>query len=320
MDHGNVPLIFNENYLRQRREGFRSQPWPRRTLSNLRFALYCRVLTQLLRYATAHTSRFLVAGDEVEESYRRRLGVLPDRIIRYPYMVDVKRFTMLDAAIPQQMRSRLSLPVNALVVTMINRLTPEKDLDTAIRGIAEAYAALPENVRSRMRVVIAGSGPLRARVESQIAEHGLADVCTLFGEATPEEVAALLSASDIFLYTGNRGTNYSVAVLEAMAAGCAVVATTDVRSNARVLAEGRGYPVPAGEARSVAGALARALTHDDERRFAGMAAHAYVAEHHSADALRRCLRQATGWIADIDSLTIAPAPAALPAAGRGHNA
>jgi len=314
MDHGNVPLIFNENYLRQRRDGFRSQPWPQRIVSNLRFAIYCRVLRQILRYATAHTPRFLVAGDEVEESYRKRLGVLPDRIIRYPYMVDVNRFTRMDVALPPQMRSRLHIPMNALVVTMINRLTPEKDLDTAIKGIAQAYAVLPEYVRARVRIVIAGSGPLRAHVESQLAERGLASVSTLFGEATPTEVAALLNASDVFLYTGNRGTNYSMAVLEVMAAGCAVVATTDVRSNARVLAEGRGYPVPPGVPDAVAGALVRALTHDDERRFAGASAQSYVAERHSAEAVRRCLHRATGWVSDIGSLTMTPAPA-IPATG-----
>ena len=102
--------------------------------------------------------RAYLAGGEVEESYRRRLGVLPDRIIRYPYMVDRDRFTVVDAVELQQMRNQLHIPLDALVVTMINGLSPETDLDMAVKGITEAYAALPEQVRPGVRLVIAGDG------------------------------------------------------------------------------------------------------------------------------------------------------------------
>ncbi len=128
------------------------------------------------------------------------------------------------------------------------------------------------------------------------------DMCTLYGEATPADVVTLLGASNIFLYTGTRGTNYSMAVLEAMAAACAIIATTEPRSNVRLLAEGRGYAIPAGQATAIADALTQALTHHSGLQQMGLLAQSYVAQHHSADALKRCLWRAMPWAPDIKAL------------------
>ncbi len=302
MDHGNVTLPFDPRYPLQRRQEFAQQPLPKRLLSIIRFSMYRRALLPLLRYATRHADRFLVAGDEVEESYRQRLGVLPDRIIRYPYRVDVSHFLPPSAAASRRLREQLGIPADALVVTMINRLAPEKGLDTAIEGIARSAAQLPDAVRSRLRVIIAGDGPLRAALTADIARRGLQDMCTLYGEATPADVVTLLGASNIFLYTGTRGTNYSMAVLEAMAAACAIIATTEPRSNVRLLAEGRGYAIPAGQATAIADALTQALTHHSGLQQMGLLAQSYVAQHHSADALKRCLWRAMPWAPDIKAL------------------
>ncbi|MEO7001947.1 MAG: D-glucuronyl C5-epimerase family protein [Ktedonobacterales bacterium] len=320
MDHGNVTLPFDDRYRQQRLQDFRRQPFPKRTLSRMRFAIYLRVLRRLLRRATPQTDRFLIAGDEVEDAYRKRLHVLPDRIIRYPYRVDVNRFALASADERAQVREALGLATDALVVTLINRLAPEKGLEFAIAGLAQAYHALPAGERSRLRVVIAGSGPLRAELERWIAAAELEAVCALAGEATPDDVTRLLKASDIFLYTGTRGTNYSMAVLEAMAAGCAVIATTEPRSNARLLADGRGIALAPGDADAVGVALTHMLTQHAERERMGQAAREYTATYHSDEALRRSLRRALPWAPEIaaytaDALTadaLAPNPESAP--------
>ncbi len=307
MDHGTVTLPYDETYRRERLDAIRRQPWPKRLLSRLRFGVYLRVTRSLLRRATPRADRFLVAGDEVEELYEKRFGVLPDRIIRYPFMVDTAPFTATDADEIARLRASRDVPADAIVVLLINRLAPEKGLAVAVAGLAQAYARLPEDVRARLRVIIAGSGPLRAEVEAQITRSGLGDVCRLVGEVQPAEAQTLLTIGDVFVYAGNRGTNFSMAVLEAMAAGCAVIATTEPRSNARLLAEGRGLAIPADQATPLAEALTIALTQHERRRQMGQAAQAYVAQAHSAEATRRGLRRATGWAPEIAALTV-PAP------------
>ena len=108
----------------------------------------------------------------------------------------------------------------------------------------------------------------------------------------------LLGISDVFLYTSRRGTNFSMAVLEAMAAGCAVIATTEPVSNRELLAEGRGYAIPSEDAEAVAGALAAAVA-DPGREAMGRLARRHVAERHGAEELRRTLLRACFWSADL---------------------
>jgi glycosyltransferase involved in cell wall biosynthesis len=217
-------------------------------------------------------------------------------------MVDTER---LAPAVPDERgrrRAGLDLPADALVVAMVNRLAPEKGLDVAIQGFAGALATLPPAVRAQMRLIIAGDGPLRAQVEADLRRHDLESCCRLWGEATPDEVAMLLGISDIFLYTGTRGIN-SMAVLEAMAAGCAVVASLAPPSLGRLLAEGRGIAIPPDDADAVGGALVRAATDTEQRRGMGDAARAYVTVHHSAAALRRCLLRVSHFAPELTAMS-----------------
>ncbi len=144
-------------------------------------------------------------------------------------------------------------------------------------------------------MLIAGDGPLRSQVEADIGRHRLDSVCRLWGEAAPSDVVTLLAISDIFLYSGTRGTNYSMAVLEAMAAGCAVIATTRPLSNAKLLAEGRGIAIPAEDVEQICEALVWLVNNPELCRQMGHLARNYVATQHNASMLKRALMRTTFW-------------------------
>jgi glycosyltransferase involved in cell wall biosynthesis len=94
-----------------------------------------------------------------------------------------------------------------------------------------------------------------------------------------------------------------MAVLEAMAGGCAVVATTEPSSNEHLLAEGRGIAItPAGRPDLVRDALFALLKDLPRRHRMGQLAQEYVHAHHSAEALRRSLLRATGWAPDLAAM------------------
>jgi glycosyltransferase involved in cell wall biosynthesis len=303
MDHGNVTWLDNPALRIERVRPFRAYPWYRRILSRLRFACYWPSLCLLARVATRYTDQFLIAGDEVEEAYRQRLSVHTSRIIRYAYMVDAGRFTLPGGTSRASLRTEQGIREEAILITMINRLAPEKGLDFALAGIALALLALPPDVRARVRVLIAGDGPLRSQVEADIQRHDLDGICTLWGEAKPSDVITLLGISDIFLYSGTRGTNYSMAVLEAMAAGCAVVASVVPQSNARLLAEGRGIAIAPGDATAIGTALTHLCSDLALCRQMGQMAREYVATYHTAQMLKRNLLRASFFapsIADAD--------------------
>ncbi|MGH2506226.1 MAG: D-glucuronyl C5-epimerase family protein [Ktedonobacteraceae bacterium] len=292
IDHGNIPTLAQPILRQERAREVQTYPWYKRIPSQLRSACYWPSLSLLARICTHFTDLYLIAGDETAEVCRQYLGIHPSRIIRYDFLVDMAHFPLRETVSRASQRAEQAIPAEAILITMINRLAIEKGMDTAIAGIAQALTALPPEVQTRVRVLIVGNGPLRAQVQADIRHYGLDKVCTLWGDANTAQVAMLLSISDIFLYNGTRGVN-SMAVLEAMAAGCAVVASLVPRSNARLLAEGRGITIAPGDANAIATALIHLCHNPALCQHMGESARAYIATYHTDQMLKRNVWRAT---------------------------
>jgi glycosyltransferase involved in cell wall biosynthesis len=301
IDHGNITWLGNPTFRQERMRALQGHPWHKRIFSQLRFACYWPSLQLLARICAHFTDLYLIAGDETADVARQHLGIHPNRIIRYDFLVDMARFPQLDAANRASLRAEQGIPGEAILITMINRLAAEKGMDTAVAGIAQVVSALPPDVRARVRVLIAGDGPLRAQVQADIQRYGLDEVSILWGDASPAQVAMLLGISDIFLYNGTRGVN-SMAVLEAMAAGCAVVASVIPKSNARLLASGRGIAIEPNSVDAVAAALTRLCNDLTLSRQMGELARDYIATHHTAQMLKRTLWRASFFAPEITAV------------------
>jgi glycosyltransferase involved in cell wall biosynthesis len=111
----------------------------------------------------------------------------------------------------REMRSRLSdgHPESPLLL-YVGRLSAEKD----IVRLKELFSAIPG-----MRLAIVGDGPLRADLERQFA--GTATVFT--GYMQGPELASAYASADLFVMP-SRTETLGLVLLEAMAAGCPVVA------------------------------------------------------------------------------------------------
>jgi glycosyltransferase involved in cell wall biosynthesis len=295
VEHGTVMLPYSRIYRTERVAQAKTQVGIRRLAYRFRLALYWPSLHFMARAATRLTDQFLVAGDEIEETYSKQLGVHPSRIVRFNPAIDTAAFAPLTSVARGRERARVGIATDDLVIVMNGRLAPEKGLDIALAAVARARAALPLDLRSRLRMVVAGDGPLRAEVEAIMRESGLDSISLLWGEAEPGQVAILLGIADIFLYTSLRGTNTSLSVLEAMAAGCAVVASDQPRSHAKLLADGRGVSTHPGDLGEVTAALVSILQDGDMRKDMGKLAREYVTRQYSLVALKRALLRATNF-------------------------
>lgn len=295
MDHGKIPLLDTSSFHSEVLRRTKGYPWYQRNATRLLLTFYWISNRLFARIATRYADQFLVAGDEGEAIYRKIFGVHPAHIIRYTYMVDVGRFIPPDRDSRMKLRAECGISEEAIIITLINRLSPEKGLHLAIEGIAQALSTLSTDMRIRVKVLIAGDGPLRSQIEEDIRRHGLDLVCRMWGEASPSDVITLLAISDIFLYSGTQGTNYSMAVLEAMAAGCAVIATTCPHSNMKLLAEGRGISIQAEDVEQICEALVRLVNDPELCCQMGHLARNYVATQHDARMLKRALMRATFW-------------------------
>lgn len=307
MDYGNMTLLQSPTYRSERLKTLASRRLPCRLVGTFLYLWYWPSLYLLSWLATRFVDHFLVAGiagDGVEEVYVGRLGVHRSRITRYAYMIDIDHHVVLDAASRARLRARYGIAANALVITMICRLAPEKGLDIAFESISQALSMLSPEQSARVRLVIAGDGPLRKHVEEDISRRSLNSVCLLWGEASRIDVNFFLSISDIFLHTSTRGAYYTLSILEAMASACALVASTEPSLNVQLLAEGRGRVVPAGDAEQTARALVQVLNDPELRLQMGKRARDYIAVQHSADQFRRTLMRVTYWSALDEFLSL----------------
>jgi glycosyltransferase involved in cell wall biosynthesis len=137
-----------------------------------------------------------------------------------------------------------------LLIGTIAKLIEQKGLDDLL-----TVARRCRDAGHRMQFVIVGEGPLRPLLEQRQRELGLEDTVVITGWV-PNAAARALPAFDVF-FQPSRWEAMSIAILEAMASGKAIVATR-VGDNPHVLEDGvSGLLVNSGDIGSMVAALAR---------------------------------------------------------------
>lgn len=159
----------------------------------------------------------------------------------------------------------------AFTVITVGRLIDSKRYGTLLSAFARA-------ADGRDRLVIVGDGPMRAALERQAAELGIADRVDFLGLVPRDEVYRLLARADLFV-SPSRFEGLPVAVLEAMAARLPVV-LSDIPPH-REIVEGEGIAALVGldDVDGFAAAMGRLRGMDaDERRRIGAENRRIVAE------------------------------------------
>jgi len=214
--------------------------------------------------------------------------VLKYRVARADQTVVVPLGLELDAlrelATPASARQRLGLPLDAIVIGMIGRLTPVKQPLTLIDAFATVAARFPG-----ARLLVVGDGELRPECEADVRRRGLSDRVIFTGWR--HDLRDVYAAVDIVaLASRNEGT--PVALIEALAAGRAVVAT-DVGGVADVITDGvTGILARADNVAAFAEALSTLIARPDDRARLGAAGRERVVERYRPSRL----------VADIQSL------------------
>ncbi|GAA3158323.1 glycosyltransferase family 1 protein [Streptomyces rameus] len=235
-----------------------------------------------LNTRTAHVYSRVVCTTEFAEREFVRIGAR--NVVRAPLGVDLmeRHPALRDAGL----RAHHARADEALLV-MASRLSVEKRPGTAL----DALESLLRRGR-RAVLVVAGDGPLRARLEQRARDRGLP--VTFLGHVSDRAVLGALQASaDVCLAPGPAET-FGLAALEAMACGTPVVASA---SSALPEVIGSAGATAAGTAGAFADAVERLLDRaEPERRDAararaecfgwGTAVEAFLAAH-DAEVLRR---------------------------------
>lgn len=167
------------------------------------------------------------------------------------------------------------------VIGTVGRLQDVKDQATLIEAFALLCARL-DAARGKLRLAIIGDGPLREKLAQKAQDAGVADLVWFPGARN--DIPELMRSFDVFALSSiAEGT--PVTLLEAMACGRPVVATS-VGGIPEVVQDGvNGALVPASNPQALADALARYV--DDPARVAqhGAAARDNIERHYSVAAM-----------------------------------
>jgi L-malate glycosyltransferase len=208
-------------------------------------------------------------------------GIPDHRTVTVHEGIDLGRVA---AAPPAELHTELWLPHEAPLVGNVAALVPHKGQ----RHLVDAAAlVLPKQPDARF--IIAGEGELRPSLEHQIRQHHLEKHVILAGFRT--DILSLHKAFDIFAMssvTEGLGTS----ILDAMACGKPVVATT-AGGIPEVVADGEtGLLVPPRDAAAMASAIIRLLADGSLRERMGAAGLARVRRQFSAEIMVKKTLQA----------------------------
>ena len=232
-----------------------------------------RALLAGLDNTTARLAAALVAVSEdtrrayEEQGYPRRIRVVYNGVTAAPVNAN-------------GLREELSIPADAPLVAEVGRLCDVKGQ----RELIDAVARLPKACAVLVGADLEQGGAYERALRERAEDLGVADRVVFAGYR--DDAARVVAAADVFaLPSWTEGL--PLVVLEAMALGRAVVATT-VGGTPELVTEGEtGLLVPPRDVEALTAALKRVLDDEGLRRRLGDAGRRRVTERFSAEAMTR---------------------------------
>jgi lipopolysaccharide/colanic/teichoic acid biosynthesis glycosyltransferase len=227
----------------------------------------------------AHLSDRIIAVSEQVKQDLVRYGVAPpEKICVIPLGLELDPF--LESGLHRgSLRRELGIPSDAPLVGIVGRIFPIKN-----HGLFLEAAALVAAKEPGARFVVVGDGTLRSDMEAVARQLGIGErtIFTGWRRDLPRVYADL----DVLVVSSdNEGT--PVSAIEAMAAGCPVVATR-VGGLPDLIEDGEvGHLVAARDAGAMSGAILGLLRDGDRAHRMGQSARALVRNRYRAERLCR---------------------------------
>lgn len=142
-----------------------------------------------------------------------------------PNPVDIQRFSV------RQIRNKENQEFCRIV--FLGRLVERKGAIHLLRALAD----MSPDVRSAIRVEIAGNGPDRHQLTEFVQKHRLKSIVEFLGFVDEADKPKLLSHADIAVFPSTAGESFGIVLVEAMAAHAGVVLGGDNPGYSTVLGE-----------------------------------------------------------------------------------
>ncbi|HYV82945.1 MAG TPA: glycosyltransferase family 4 protein [Pyrinomonadaceae bacterium] len=221
-------------------------------------------LNRLHRHTLARATRVIAVSNAVAQQLRASGVVDEKQIAVIPNGIEVERFSHARAGFDRvQFLRSMGLPVDCLLVGSIGELRTLKRHDDFIRAAAIVAARFPETQFVLAGLDTSASGEVRKHLETLVNELGLSERFYFLGWL--DDAEKLLCAMDVFV-SASETESFGLAIVEAMAAGTAVVATATEGAREVIEDQKTGLLVPIGDVDRIAGSVINLLSDSDKRR------------------------------------------------------
>ena len=222
------------------------RPGPKRLLKHL-------VVGQAIRWSSG-----LMPCGEYGRRLFERYGATRDRTFMFPLISDLELFSETPAESMQQVRDDYRLDPKRRRILYCGRMMPVKRLDLTIG----AFIALA-NERPEWDLVMMGDGPLRDPMAASVPEPLRARVKWIGLVHDTAQLASVFAQCDVLVLPSDKEP-WGMVVIEAAAAGLALVMTNVVGASPELVSDGKnGRVFPPGDLDALIAAL-REVT-DPER-------------------------------------------------------
>jgi glycosyltransferase involved in cell wall biosynthesis len=220
-------------------------------------------LNRLHRHTLSRATCVIAVSQAVARELIASQVVKNDQIAVIHNGIDVDRIKKTCGALHLQLFLRTigisrGIGVDGFLVGSIGELRPLKRHDDFIRAAALILKEFPET-----HFVLAGVGEIREQLEQLAAELGLKDSFHFLGWL--DEADKLLCAMDVFV-SASETESFGLAIVEAMAAETAVVATATEGAREIIEDQKTGILVPIGDVNQIAQSVINLLRDPDKRR------------------------------------------------------
>lgn len=198
-------------------------PWARESLvedrgsglgRRLRYGMKKQV--ELLPYR--RSDRFVVLSQYFRAILRDEYGIREDRIHIIPGAVDTGRFKPAEDR--GAVRRSLGIAEGERVLFCARRLVRRMGIDRLIRAMSGV-----SRKAEKVRLYVAGDGPLRQQLQQMIGELGLADSVRLLGRISNEDLVRWYQAADLAIVPTQTLEGFGLVSVEALACGTPVLGT-----------------------------------------------------------------------------------------------
>jgi glycosyltransferase involved in cell wall biosynthesis len=215
-----------------------------------------------------HGADVLVCDNLAVEEKANRLGFPRERIVRFPWGVDLCHFS---PGAGSAWRARLGWE-NAFVLLCLRSWEPLYGVDVIARAFVRAARSRPE-----LRLLLPGAGSQGPAIRRILADGGVLDRVAFPGLVPLAGLPDVYRAADLYL-SASHSDGSSVSLLESMACGIPAL-VSDIAGNREWVTPGeQGWRFPDGDDESLTAMLLSAIDQPAELANMGRAARRLVEE------------------------------------------